>query len=181
VECGVPLSHPISTLNLLGSSESHKCFENRRDFWGTGAYEIASDGRGGDWGGGLQQEVADEANTLGEGRRPGQTNGSGGPKILLFDLDAEAGLSGGEALELGAEPADEAGAFLGGAGGVQFHETEEDVLGREIGGPAVGFGDGAVEVVVQAAENRDEAVIVDHLAGGAERLSGAEFLEGVVT
>ena len=48
--------------------------------------------------------------------------------------------------------------------------------GRE----GVGFGDGGVEVVVELAEDGDEAVFVGELFFGVERGAGAEFFEDVV-
>ena len=50
----------------------------------------------------------------------------------------------------------------------------------EVGGPAVGGGDGGVEFVVELAEDRDEAVVVDGLFLGGEGASGAEGGEDVV-
>ena len=64
-------------------------------------------------------------------------------------------------LKGGAQPADLAGAFLGGALGVQRAEVGEDgVVGRG-GREGVGAGHGGVEVVVELAEDGDEAVLVD--------------------
>lgn len=47
-------------------------------------------------------------------------------------------------------------------------------------GGGVGFGYGGVEVVVELAEDGDEAVFVDELFLGVERGAGAEFFECVV-
>jgi hypothetical protein len=54
-------------------------------------------------------------------------------------------LAGG-VLEVGAEPADEAAAFFCGALVVEGDEAGEDFFVGEIGGPAVGVGDGALTI-----------------------------------
>jgi hypothetical protein len=89
-------------------------------------------------------------------------------------------LRGAGRLKLGPQPPNEPGALFSGASGVEFDQAEEDVLGGKIGRPAVSFGDGEVEVVVDLAEDRDEAAVVNDLTGGAEGLAGAEFLQDVV-
>ena len=96
-----------------------------------------------------------------EGARRGRARGSSSLR-----LHAEAGLGRGGLLEFRTEPADQARALFGGTGGVEFDQAEKNVFGGKIRGPAVGFGDGAIEIVVEVAEDRDEAVVVNRLAGG---------------
>ena len=85
-------------------------------------------------------------------------------------------------LESAAQPADGAGAFFGGALGVQRAEVGEDgfVAGGAVAGvidpgynfrPALGCGHGGVEVVVELAEDGDEAVFVRDAFPGGERRS----------
>jgi hypothetical protein len=88
-------------------------------------------------------------------------------------------------LILGAEVADDALGFLGGALGIEGDEACEDLLVGQISAisPAVGLGDGGIEVVVELAEDRDESLIVDHLflgCEGASSISLAQCLEHVV-
>ena len=98
----------------------------------------------------------------------------------------------------GAEPADEAALFLGGAFVVEGDEAGEEGLLKGLGlrtggveavgegdggdevGPAVGFEDGGVEVVVELLEEGDEALVVDGFGLGVERGAGAEEVEDVV-
>lgn len=70
-------------------------------------------------------------------------------------------MGAGWVLVFGAEPADEAGGFFFGAFGVEGDEAFEDFGVGERGGPAVGGEDGGVEVVVELAEDGDEALVVD--------------------
>ena len=141
---------------------------------------MAGDGLGRNRGWGVNEIVADGSDALGERGRPGEARDAGGLEFLFLRFHIQAGLSGGGALEFGAEPPHQPGAFVGGAGGVQFDEAEENVFGGEIRLPAVGFGHGAIEVVMDIPEHRDKALIVDHLAGSIERLARAEFGEDVV-
>jgi len=128
----------------------------------------------------LHEVIAHGPDAFGEVRGPGKTRGAGGLWLEFFHLDAEARLGGGGLLKIGAEPADETGAFLGGARGVELDEAKEDLFGWKVLGPTVGFGDGAIQIVVEVPKNRNQTVVVDDLAGGAERLAGAEFFEDVV-
>lgn len=98
---------------------------------------------------------------------------------LFLKREGEVVLAGG-VLEVGAEVADEAAAFLGGALVVEGDEAGEDFVIGEVGGPAVGIGDGGIEVVVNLAKDRNEALFVDFLFLLRERLAGAEFFEDVV-
>ena len=96
-------------------------------------------------------------------------------------VDGEGGLFGAAGvLEFGAEPADDAAAFFVGPLVVEGDEPGEDFFVGEVGGPAVGVGDGGVEVVVDLAEDGDEALLVDVLFLCGERLAGAELFEDVV-
>ena len=106
-------------------------------------------------------------------------------------------MGGGGGLVVGAEPADEAALFLGGAFVVEGDEAGEEGLlegfGVRVGGveavgegdggdevgPAVGFEDGGVEVVVELLEEGDEALVVDGFGLGVERGAGAEAVEHV--
>lgn len=78
-------------------------------------------------------------------------------------------------LILRAEPADVAALFFGGAFVVEGDEAGEDGLLGKVGGPAVGVGDGGVEVAVELLEDGDEALFVDRLFFGGER-SGSGIL-----
>ena len=157
---------------LFGVAKSGEGFEDRSNVGEARAGEIAGDGFGRDRGGGLHQVVAHGTDALGKGKRPGKTHCAGGLLLFLLHLHAEACLGRGGALKFGAEPADEAGAFFGGTGGVEFDQAEKNIFGGKLRGPAVGFGDGVIEIVVEFAENRDEAAVVNGLAGGRERLAG---------
>src|SRR5215467_7153051 len=64
-----------------------------------------------------------------------------------------------------------------GARGVQFDQSEEDVLGRELGGPAVGVGNGAVEVLVEVAEDRHESAEAFARAESVERLRAERIVK----
>jgi hypothetical protein len=64
--------------------------------------------------------------------------------------------------------------------GVERAEVGEDGFVAGGGREGVGFGDGGVEVVVELAEDGDEAVFVSELFFGVERGAGAEFFEDVV-
>jgi hypothetical protein len=128
----------------------------------------------------LHQVVAHGTDALRERRRPWEATDAGWLWLFLLHLDAKAGLDGAASLEFGTEPANEPRPFFGGAGGVEFHQAEEDVFGGEVRGPAVGFGDGTIKVVVEVAEDGDKAAVVNYLAGGVEGLAGAEFIEDVV-
>ena len=147
----------VAGLVPFGLAQSGERFQDGGDFRGAGAGEVAGDGFGRDRGGRLHQIIADGADAFGEVRRPGEAAGAGGRLLFLFHLHAEAGLSAGGLLKFGAEPADQAGAFFGGTGIVEFDEAEENILGGEIGLPAVGGGDGGIEIVVEVAQNRYEA------------------------
>ena len=64
---------------------------------------------------------------------------------------------------LGPQPSDEAGGFLLRPLGVQGDHTVEDFSVLQGRGPALGGENGGVEVIVELAENGDEALIVDLL------------------
>ena len=128
-----------------------------------------------------------------------QVESPGANPILRLPEGAEGfGLDGGGGLVVGAEPADEAALFLGGAFVVEGDEAGEERLLERLGirmggveavgegdggdevGPAVGFEDGGVEVVVDLREEGDEALVVDGFGLGVERGAGAEEVEDVV-
>ena len=119
----------------------------------------------------MAEVIADGADALGERGGPGEAGDASGRLGLLLDFHAEAGLGFRGSLKFGAKPADQAGAFFCGAGGVEFDQAEEDVFGGKGGGPTIGFGDGEVEIVVKGAENRYEALVMDDLGGGPARSS----------
>lgn len=96
--------------------------------------------------------------------------GGGGDCVELFAEGGGDSLGG--FLEVRAEPAHRAGAFLGGALCVEADEAFEDFFVGERGGPAVGVEDGRVEFVVNLAEDGDEAVRVRDALTLAERLVG---------
>ena len=157
---------PVAIAVPLGLAECRQGFEDRRNVGNASADEIAGDGFGGDGGGSLHQVVAHGADALGEGGGHGRRAARAGSGSSSPGSTAEAGLGRGGVLEFGTEPADQAGALFGGTGGVEFDQAEKNVFGGKIRGPAVGFGDGAIEIVVEVAEDRDEAVVVNRLAGG---------------
>jgi hypothetical protein len=78
-------------------------------------------------------------------------------------------------LEVGAQPADGAGGLLGGAAGVEGHQALQHRLGPDGArglvrpghgaevAPAVGGQHGGVELVVQAAQHADQALLVQDL------------------
>ena len=87
----------------------------------------------------------------------------------LLPLSVKTGLGGDCPLKFGAEPADEAEAFFGGAGGVECDEAEEDALVREVGRPTLGFGDGAIQIVMEFTE--------DHSGAAKERAENDQKLQ----
>src|ERR1019366_761122 len=165
---------------VFGVAKSGEGFQDSGNFGEAGAGEIASDDFGCDRGGCLHQVIAHGTDAIGEVRRPGKARGAGGLLLFLLHLHAEAGLGGGGALKLGPEPSHQTGTFFGGTGGVKLDQAEKDVFGGQFRGPAVGLGDGAIQIVVEVSKDRYEAVVVNHLAGGRERLAGAELLDDVV-
>ena len=68
--------------------------------------------------------------------------------------------------------------------GLRFRMGGMEAVGEGNGGdevgPAVGFEDGSVEVVVNLLEEGDEALVVDGFGLGVERGAGAEEVEDVV-
>lgn len=91
-----------------------------------------------------------------------------------FVGDGDGGLFGAaRVLEFGAEPADRAAAFFFGPLVVEGDEASEDFFVGEVDGPAVGIGHGGVEVVVNLAEDGDEALLVNRLFFCGERVAGA--------
>ena len=80
-------------------------------------------------------------------------------------------------LEVGAQPADVAGGFFAGAFGVEGDEAVEQgfAVGRGEVGPAVGGEHGGVEFVVQGLQDGDEALFVDGLVLGGQRLAAAQI------
>ncbi len=105
--------------------------------------------------------------------------GGGFVRRSLTYVDGGLFLAGG-VLEVGSEPADYAAAFFVGALVIKGDKAGKDFFVGEVGGPAVGIGDGGVEVVVNLAEDGDEALLVNRLFFGVERLAGAELFEDVV-
>jgi hypothetical protein len=81
----------------------------------------------------------------------------GGDRTLPWPLPKREGdvvLAAG-VLEIGAEPADRAAAFIFCAIVVEGDEASEDFFVGEVDGPAVGIGNGGMEVVVNLAEDGD--------------------------
>ena len=83
-------------------------------------------------------------------------------------------------LEFGAQPADEPAPLLGRALGVQRHQAFQNLFVAEVVRPAVGIEDGGVQIVVQLLEHRHQALLVDDLVLGRERLARAQLFEHVV-
>ncbi len=133
----------------MGLAEGAEGLEHFLDFAGGGAAETA--GQVGGVTGGLGERGTQREVLL------GGAFGPGGEGFLAGFGDVEAGLGGGAGfgggLEFGAEPADEAGVFLGAAFGVQGDKAGDDFGGGEVGSPAVGGGDFAIERVVQGAQD----------------------------
>jgi len=130
-------------------------FENCGDLGDAGAGEASGDGFGLRGGGRAKAVVAHGADTFGKRRGPGAAGDADRLKFLLFHFHVQTDLGGGDLLEFGTKPAGQSGALFGGAGGVQFDEAEEDVFISEVDWPTVGFRDGAVDVVVDVAEDGD--------------------------
>ena len=84
----------------------------------------------------------------------------GGGGCFVGDGDGGLFCAGG-VLEIGAEVADDAAAFFFGPLVVEGDESFQDFFVGEVDGPAIGIGDGGVEVVVDLAEDGDEALLVD--------------------
>jgi len=83
-------------------------------------------------------------------------------------------------LVIGAEPADVAALLFGGAFVVEGDEAREEfgfALGRERMqvAPTVGLEHGGVQLVVDLAQERDEALVVDGFLLGVQRFAGAEL------
>ena len=88
-------------------------------------------------------------------------------------------------LVIGAEPADVAALLLGGAFVVEGDEAREEfgfALGRERMqvGPAVGLKHGGVQLVVDLAQQRDEALVVEGFLLGVQGIPGTELFEDIV-
>ena len=83
-------------------------------------------------------------------------------------------------LIIGAEPADVALGFFGGALGIEGDDAFEDLGVGEGPGPAVGVGHGGVEVVVELLEGGDERGFVEGFVFGCEGFAGADLFEDVV-
>src|SRR5215213_8899387 len=79
------------------------------------------------------------------------------------------------ALEVGAEVADEAAGFFGGALGIEGDEAFEDLLVGDVGGPAVGGEDGGVEIVMNLLEDADQSGVVGFLVFIVERFAGSQL------
>lgn len=152
-------------------------------------------GEGDGIGAGFGDQGADAGDLFGEFVGPGQGRGDGPDDTadlrcgevdfgLLFDGGARGG---GGILILGTQPADESALFLGGALVVEGDEAGEEFLfegfvprgGGEIV-PAIGGEHGGVDLVVDLAEEGDEAVVVDLLFLGVQDCAGAERFEDVV-
>ena len=86
-------------------------------------------------------------------------------KARLFGVGAEA-----RDLIIRAQPADLAGLLLDGALLVQRDKPFEDFLVRKRRGPAIGFEDERIEPLVQFLQDENEALILDALVFGGERL-----------
>lgn len=169
-------------LGLVGLSEGGEGFEHVGEAGGGGcAGDEAGDGAGGCGGLEGRDGVAQE-DVLGGGGVAGPGGGGFGAGDVEFRLDglAGGGLGVGGGLIVRAEPADEALAFLGAAFGVQGDDAGEDVGVGEVGGPAIGGGDGCIETVMQVLEQGDLPGVMDIPLGGGEGGVGAEFFEDVV-
>ena len=57
-------------------------------------------------------------------------------------------------------------------------EAGQQVVVGEVGGPAIGGEDGAVEVIVQPPQHANEAAVVNAALGLGQRLIGAQFRQG---
>ena len=104
----------------------------------------------------------EEADLLGEGGRPRLFAAGCG---CGFGFN-EAGERGGNGDGMGGlvfapKPADKAGGLFGAVLGIEGDDALEDLLGSEVVRPAVGVEDGAVEVVVNFAQDADEAGVLD--------------------
>jgi hypothetical protein len=66
---------------------------------------------------------------------------------------------------------------------VERDEAGEDVVVAEVGGPAIGVGDGGIEAVVQLLQDQHQAIVEDAPVGGGESGgvgAGAQLLQHVV-
>ena len=86
-----------------------------------------------------------------------------------------AGLLAGGVLEFVAEPADQAALFFLGPLGVERDQAAEDFFVGEVMGPAIGVGDGGVEVVVDLPQHRHQPLLVNVLHVG-DRQAGMQCL-----
>jgi hypothetical protein len=130
----------------------------------------------------LLEGGADGADAVGEGGGPGFSFGFGRFGFGGFVVEVVFGFFGGElflgfgglvgfefgVLEFGSEVADQSAGFFGGTLVIEVDEFLEDLFVGESGGPAVGFEDGGVEVVVDLLEDGDESLFVDELFFGGE-------------
>lgn len=98
------------------------------------------------------------------------------PRCLMFRPDPTSF----QTVEVGAEVADFFLRFFGGAGSVKRDEAFEDLIVGKIGEPAVDFGDGRIEFVVQLHENGYQSLFVTCFFFGSDRFVGAQFGEYVV-
>lgn len=108
---------------------------------------------------------------------------AGGGVVFGSGRRSQTAATGG--LVVGAEPADVAALLLGGAFVVEGDEAREEfgfALGRERMqvGPAVGLEHGGVQLVVDLAQERDEALVVEGFLFGVQGRPGAELFEDIV-
>jgi hypothetical protein len=181
-------AHKPPARQCAGLAEAGEGFEEVGNAVGFGALEGLRQRRGVGGGGESGERGADREGLFGEGLGPRELRGGFGcggrirPLGPIHAIASERGLGRGgcRVLESGAQPADGAGAFFGGALGVERAEVGEDGFVAGGGRDGVGCGDGGVEVVVELAQEGDEAVFVGELFLGVERGAGAEFFEDVV-
>ena len=128
------------------------------------------------------QRLAHRRHLLGQARAASRASRRGGGGLAEVELGRGGGGGGaaGRVLELGAQPADEALRLLGGALAVEGDEAVQDVVVGEVRRPAVGAGGLGVDLVVELAEDADEAVVVDLAVPALDGLAGPELLQHVV-
>jgi hypothetical protein len=151
----------VAVGGFAGLAEGGEGLEDFGDAGSGGGAEVAGD-LGRVLRGAGAESFLDGSDLIGEGRGAGLL----AARDFGFGGGCEADELGGDGdgvggLVFGAEPADEALGFLGAAVGVEGDDAFEDLLVGEGVGPGVGVEDGAVEPVVDLAEDADEAGLVD--------------------
>lgn len=168
------ISFDLSRLPQRGQA-----FQQGLDRGGASAGEVAGDlfGRGLPH---LLQRGADGGDLVWQARGPGGFGGRGNAAHVEFGLFALGGRMACGVLVVGAQPADQPACFLGRPSAVQGDKVLQNLIIDQGDGPAIGIGHGGVDLVVQVAQDADQALIVNLAVLALDPLARAEFLQHVI-